>query len=233
MGFLQTLSYGIRGGSLAVDERPVKCRPFYLGGAALLQKKRFFTSLRFVQNDDFSRRQISIKKLQTVCRGLRFRYNRSNMKIRDAKIPDAKAIYSLINFYAEQDKMLFRSLADIYENLRSFTVAELNGRVVGCCALQIIWSDLAEIKSLAVDDANTGKGIGSKLVAAALKRSRQLGVSRVFALTLNADFFKKLRFKTVKTNALPMKVWSDCAKCPKQQNCDETAVIRNLGRSKK
>jgi len=156
-----------------------------------------------------------------------------NMKIRDAKISDAKAIYSLINFYAEQDKMLFRSLADIYENLRSFTVAESDGKIVGCCALQIIWSDLAEIKSLAVDETNTGKGIGGGLVAAALKQARQLGVSRVFALTLNAGFFKKMRFKTVKTDALPMKVWSDCAKCPKQQNCDETAVIKNLGRRKR
>jgi amino-acid N-acetyltransferase len=155
------------------------------------------------------------------------------MKIREAKISDAKAIYSLINFYAEQDQMLFRPLADIYENLRSFSVAELDGKIVGCCALQIIWSDLAEIKSLAVEEANTGRGIGSKLVSMALKQARKLGVSRVFALTINAGFFRKLRFKTVKTDALPMKVWSDCAKCPKQQNCDETAVIKVLGRLKK
>jgi len=77
------------------------------------------------------------------------------MKVRSAKISDVKAIYALINSYAERDKMLFRSMADIYENLQAFTVAELNGNVVGCCALQIIWSDLAEIKSLAVDEANT------------------------------------------------------------------------------
>ncbi|MHC4639236.1 MAG: GNAT family N-acetyltransferase, partial [Planctomycetota bacterium] len=74
------------------------------------------------------------------------------MKVRNAKITDAKAIYALISSYAEQDKMLFRSLADIYENLQTFTVVELNGNVVGCCSLQVIWSDLAEIKSLAVDE---------------------------------------------------------------------------------
>lgn len=150
------------------------------------------------------------------------------MKIRQAKISDAKAIYGLINYYAERDKMLFRSLADIYENLQAFTVAEVGGQVVGCCALEIIWSDLAEIKSLAVDNDHAGRGIGRKLVSAALKKARQLGLPKVFALTLKPGFLKKLGFKTVKMDLLPMKVWKDCARCPKQQNCDEIALIKEL-----
>jgi amino-acid N-acetyltransferase len=150
------------------------------------------------------------------------------MNIRSAKIIDAKAIYSLINYYAERDKMLFRSLADIYENLQAFTVAELDGNVVGCCALQIIWSDLAEIKSLAVNEANIDKGVGKMLVAAATEQARQLGLPRVFALTLNPAFFEKLGFSVVEKDTLPMKVWSDCARCPKQQNCDEIAVIKTV-----
>ena len=150
------------------------------------------------------------------------------MNIRSAKITDVEAIYSLINFYAERDKMLFRSMADIYENLQAFIVAELNGNVVGCCALQSVWSDLAEIKSLAVDQANTEKGIGKMLVTAATEQACQLGLPRVFALTLNPDFFEKMGFKIIEKNTLPMKVWSDCARCPKQQNCDEIAVIKKL-----
>jgi len=150
------------------------------------------------------------------------------MKVRSAKIDDAKAIYSLINSYAERDKMLFRSMADIYENLQTFTVAELNGNVVGCLSLQVIWSDLAEIKSLAVNKENTGAGVGKALVAAATEQARQLGITRIFALTLNPDFFQKLGFKIVEKDTFPMKVWSDCAKCPKQQNCDEIAVIKQI-----
>jgi amino-acid N-acetyltransferase len=150
------------------------------------------------------------------------------MNIRNAKISDAEAIYALINFYAERDRMLFRPLADIYENLQAFTVAELDGSVVGCCALQIIWSDLAEIKSLAVDEASTDKGLGKMLVAAATEQARQLGLPRVFALTLRPEFFEKLGFSVVEKDKLPMKVWSDCAKCPKQQNCDEIAVIKDV-----
>jgi amino-acid N-acetyltransferase len=149
------------------------------------------------------------------------------METRNAKITDAKAIYSLINSYAEQNKMLFRSMADIYENLQSFLVAEVAGRVVGCCAVQVIWSDLAEIKSLAVDEANTNKGVGKSLVAAALEKAVLLGAPQVFALTLYPDFFQKLGFELIQMDKLPMKVWSDCAKCSKQQNCDEIAVIKS------
>ncbi len=149
------------------------------------------------------------------------------MKVRNAKILDVKGIHALISSYAERDRMLFRSMADIYENLQAFTVAELDSDVVGCCALEIIWSDLAEIKSLAVDEANKEKGIGKMLVTATLERAGQLGVPRVFALTLEPDFFEKMGFKVVEKETLPMKVWSDCARCPKQENCDEIAVIKS------
>jgi amino-acid N-acetyltransferase len=152
------------------------------------------------------------------------------MKVRDAKISDVEAIYALISNYAERDKMLFRSMADIYKNLQAFAVAELDGDVVACCALEVVWSDLAEIKSLAVKEANKGAGVGKMLLTEAIERARQLGLPRVFALTLDPGFFEKLGFETIEKDALPMKVWSDCAKCPKQQNCDETAVIKAVSR---
>jgi amino-acid N-acetyltransferase len=150
------------------------------------------------------------------------------MKIRKAKIADVEAVYSLISDHAERDRMLFRSMADIYENLQDFSVAELDGDVVGCCALQIIWSDLAEIKSLAVQQVRIGTGVGKALVQDAIEKAVQLGLPRLFALTLKPDFFQKLGFETVDRDTLPMKVWSDCAKCPKQKNCDEIAVIKYI-----
>ncbi|MGE5297265.1 MAG: N-acetyltransferase [Solirubrobacterales bacterium] len=150
------------------------------------------------------------------------------MKVRNARIPDVKAICSLINYYAEHDKMLFRSMAEIYENLQTFLVADRDGAVIGCCALEVIWSDLAEVKSLAVAAEDRGKGIGLTLVTAALDQARQLGVPRVFALTLEAKFFERAGFTIVRKEELPMKVWSDCARCPKQDECDEIAVIRDV-----
>ena len=153
------------------------------------------------------------------------------MNVRSAKISDVTAINALISSYAEVDRMLFRSMADIYENLQTFIVAELDETIVGCCALEVIWSDLAEIKSLAIDEAYKGKGIGKELVAAAVEQAVKLGVPKVFALTLEPAFFEKLGFAIVEKEALPMKVWSDCARCPKQQNCDEIAVIKSVLRT--
>jgi len=150
------------------------------------------------------------------------------MNVRSANVEDVKAIHALINVYAERDQMLFRSMADIYKSLQTFLVAEAEGEVVGCCALEVIWSDLAEIKSLAIDEAHKGKGAGSMLVNAAVERTRAMKVAKVFGLTLKPGFFEKLGFKVVSKEALPMKVWSDCARCSKQQNCDETAVVKEL-----
>ncbi len=150
------------------------------------------------------------------------------MNIRNAKIDDVKAIHALITDYAERDIMLFRSLPDIYENLQSFNVVEIDGNIVGCCALQIIWADLAEIKSLAVDGNTTGRGVGKALVAAATEQAGNIGLPRIFAFTLTPDFFQKLGFEIIEKDDLPMKVWSDCATCSKQQNCDEIAVIKKL-----
>ncbi len=150
------------------------------------------------------------------------------MEIRNAKISDAVSIHELVNCYAELDRMLFRSLADIYEKLQTFIVADMDGKVVGCCALEIIWADLAEIKSLAVNENHIGQGIGAKMVEAAVKKASEMGVIRVFALTLVPKFFVKTGFDIVEKESLPMKVWSDCARCSKQQNCDETAVVKSV-----
>ena len=150
------------------------------------------------------------------------------MQIRDAKISDVDTICSLITSHAELDKMLFRSKADIYENLQSFLVAEIDGKVLGCCALQVVWAELAEIKSLAVDENSVGKGIGRGLISGAVEKARHLGLGKVFALTLEQSFFEKAGFVMVDKDTLPMKVWTDCAKCPKQDNCDEIAVVLKL-----
>lgn len=157
-----------------------------------------------------------------------FNLCQKNMNVRPAKIGDVQAIYALINNYAEQDRMLFRSQADIYEKLQTFFVAENEGRVVGCCALSIIWADLAEVKSLAVDPDRKGTGIGKALVQATAEHAQTLGIPKLFTLTLEPGFFLKNDFIEVEKDVLPMKVWSDCARCPKQDHCDEIALIKVL-----
>jgi amino-acid N-acetyltransferase len=150
------------------------------------------------------------------------------MIIRNANIQDVKTIHRLINHYAEVDRMLFASMSDLYERMMTFLVAEDNGSVVGCCALQVLWDNLAEIKSLAVDEAWFGKGVGRALVEGCVERARLLGLKKVFTLTMEPVFFEKVGFLRVDMDQLPMKVWSDCTNCPKQDHCDEIALERVL-----
>jgi GNAT superfamily N-acetyltransferase len=102
--------------------------------------------------------------------------------IRQATIHDIPRIREIINGHAELGKMLFKNYAQLYEDLRDFGVAEIDGRVVGCAAVAIIWADLAEIRSLAVDDAHRGRGIGRRpeghASAEGLERLRPLPQAR-------------------------------------------------------
>jgi amino-acid N-acetyltransferase len=148
--------------------------------------------------------------------------------IRKSKLKDVKDIQRLIKIYAPRGGILPRSLSELYDHLRDFFVFIRNRRVIGICALHICWDDLAEIRSLAVEEEDQSKGVGAKLVNACLKESKLLGVKRVFALTYQPDFFKRLGFKEVDKSMLPHKIWTDCLKCVKFPDCDEIAVVKEL-----
>lgn len=152
--------------------------------------------------------------------------------IRKARTNDALAIYTLINDYAKEGVLLPRSLNAIYENIRDFWVYEDDGKIVGCCALHVVWEDLAEIKSLAVKKEHTKKGIGFQLVEKCLQEAKELGIKKVFALTYAAGFFEKFGFSVVDKSTLPHKVWGECINCIKFPSCDEIAVILDLEHAK-
>ena len=109
--------------------------------------------------------------------------------IRPATIYDVPRISEIINFHAGLGKMLFKNFAQLYENLRDFAVCEIDGQVAGCVALTIIWADLAEVRSLAVDDSYRGQGIGSQLVRWTIDEARRLQIRRLMALTYEKRFF--------------------------------------------
>lgn len=148
--------------------------------------------------------------------------------IRAATVHDVPRICEIINAHAERGRMLFKSYAQLYEDLRDFAVVERDREIVGCCALTIIWADLAEVRSLAVDVKFMGQGIGRQLVQWAIEEARRLHIRRLFALTYEQGFFAKLGFVVVEKDTLPLKVWSDCVRCPKRDGCDEIAVVRVL-----
>ena len=152
-------------------------------------------------------------------------------QVRKARVGDADRIRELINYWAKRDEMLLRPLSEIYDFLRDFAVWEEHGRVLGTAALHVDWRDLAELRSLAVDPGEQGRGIGSALVRTCLAEARELGIARVFALTYRPGYFARFGFVECSKDELPRKVWNDCIRCPKFPECDETALIVELDAS--
>ena len=146
-------------------------------------------------------------------------------RIEKATMADAPAIQDMVSSLASLGEMLPRPLAEIYEQLRDFLVVRDNKRLVACAALHIMWEDLAEIRSVAVLDEWRDKGVGAQLVEVCLEEARALGITTVFALTRQPNFFERLGFHQADVMALPRKVWGECYRCPKFPNCDEVAVI--------
>jgi amino-acid N-acetyltransferase len=147
------------------------------------------------------------------------------MTIRRATVADVPAMGKIINDCAEFGLMLPRSLSSLYENVREFHVAEDGeGRVVGVCGLSVVWANLAEVCALAVEPDQRGLGLGRKLTEACIEEARSLGVRTIMSLTYEQAFFQKLGFAVVDRQQLPLKVWSECIRCPKNQACDEIAM---------
>ena len=146
------------------------------------------------------------------------------MDVGKASVGDVEHIRALIDIYSRQGKMLSRSLSYLYDNIRDYFVVREGGKVVGCVGLHITWSDLAEIKSLAVSPEHQHKGVGRALLEATFAEAKSFGIQRVFTLTLEPEFFTKHGFKVIPRESLPMKIWGECIQCPKYPECDEVAL---------
>ena len=150
--------------------------------------------------------------------------NSSEIVICRPLIEDVPAMADIINGFAYQGLMLPRSRHQIYKFLREFVVATSNDVIVGCAALDIVWEDLGEIRSLAVAEEWQRHGVGRLLVAALLDDAKALGLPGVFTLTYQQSFFEGIGFHVVPKESLPHKIWGDCLNCPKYPNCDEIAM---------
>ena len=150
------------------------------------------------------------------------------IEIRPACTTDVPDMLDLVNDLAAEGVMLPRSPASIVEGLRDFVVVEVDGEFAGCGALAIIWTDLAEIRSIAVDKRFQKLGLGRMLAERLLDDAEGLNLARVMAFTYVTGFFEKLGFRVVEHASLPHKVFNDCLNCPKFHKCDEVAVLKEL-----
>jgi len=148
--------------------------------------------------------------------------------IRKANLVEIKTIHRIINEQAQSGHILPRAMSELYSQVRDFTVIvdEHSGEIIACGSLQIVWEDLAEIRSLAVRTSFQGQGTGSRLVEALLEESERMGVRRVFVLTYRPELFQRLGFSVMDKSLLPHKIWADCIRCTKFPECDEIALVR-------
>jgi argininosuccinate lyase/amino-acid N-acetyltransferase len=150
------------------------------------------------------------------------------LTIRPARPDDVHEIASLMAGFVAEGTLLPRPIAELYQCLREFHVAESDGDIVGCAALRILWEDLGEVRSLVVAPGQQGRGIGAALVARVVEDARTLSLPRVIALTRTPAFFERAGFTVVERETLPRKIWTDCIHCPRRHACDEIAVVMDL-----
>ena len=137
-------------------------------------------------------------------------------------------LYQLIKFYADQRVMLPLSLDEIYHRAQSFRLLVDNDWVLASAHLDIFTPELAEIKSLAVDQQHCKKGYGKLMVEDCESEAKELGIKKVFVLTYQQGFFEKLGYRVVDLNTLPEKVYKECVKCHFYNNCNEIAMVKAI-----
>ena len=148
------------------------------------------------------------------------------VRTRNALLPDVDCIHAIIQPYADKGTLLARSVSELCENVRDFVVAEQGGRIVGCGALHLYGTHLAEIRSIAVSSDSQRHGVGRGLVEALLREADRHSVRCVCLFTRAPSFFGHLGFEIARREELPDKIYKDCVCCPRLFDCDEIAMVK-------
>jgi len=121
-----------------------------------------------------------------------------DLLVRRARTADVPAIKAIVDIYAGSGRrLLAKEVVTLYEDVQDFRVAEVDGVVVGCGALHVLWADLGEVRTLAVHPDWRGHGVGADLLAALIDVARELGLARLFALTFHTSFFARHGFTEI------------------------------------
>ena len=146
-----------------------------------------------------------------------------------ASLKNIEAMQKLVSPEVESGVILERSSDEMSTNIRSYTLAYIDGVLVGFCALHIHTTSLGEVRSLIVDERFRGNRIGENLVLSCVEEGRDLGLQKLLSLTYKQSFFENLGFIEIPKESLPEhKIWADCIKCKHFPICNEVSLIKNL-----
>ncbi|CAB4686458.1 MAG: amino-acid N-acetyltransferase [Actinobacteria bacterium] len=129
--------------------------------------------------------------------------------VRAAKTSDVKKIRKIVDGYTDERRLLFKATVTLFEAVQEFVVAELDGEVVGCGALHVLWEDLAEVRTVAVVEEMHGKGIGHQIMVKILENAKEIGVKKVFCLTFETKFFGAHGFHEIEGTTVSPEVYQE------------------------
>lgn len=129
--------------------------------------------------------------------------------VRRARTADVPAVRRLVDTYARRRILLDKATVTLYEDVQEFWVADAAGTIAGCGALHVMWEDLAEVRTLAVDEAWRGRGVGHAVLDRLVEVARELGVRRVFCLTFEVDFFARHGFVPIDGTPVAADVYAE------------------------
>ena len=128
--------------------------------------------------------------------------------VRPAKTSDIKKIRKIIDSFVEPRRLLSKETVTLYESVQEFAIAEVDGEVVGCGALHVLWEDLAEVRTVAVVESMHGKGVGHAILESILNKAKEIGVKKVFCLTFETEFFGSHGFTEIQETPVEPDVYA-------------------------
>ncbi len=148
--------------------------------------------------------------------------------IRSARTSDVPRIQKIAEPLVADRILLGKEMVELYESIQEFVVAELDGEVVGFGALHVMWQDLAEVRTLAVDVNNKRRGLGAAMLNELLERAKTLGVHRVFCLTFEVEFFQRHGFAEISDMPVDAETYAEMVR----SNDEGVAEFLDLARVK-
>jgi amino-acid N-acetyltransferase len=131
------------------------------------------------------------------------------MQIRPAHTSDIKGIRQLIDAYSPQGRLLTKETVTLYESVQEFTVAIEGNDVVGCGALHVLWEDLAEVRTVAVNEKLRGQGVGHQILESIISRAEEIGIKRLFCLTFETEFFGRHGFQVIEGTPVAPEIYAE------------------------
>ncbi|MFF2634204.1 amino-acid N-acetyltransferase [Microbacterium sp. NPDC058021] len=138
----------------------------------------------------------------------------SSFTVRPARTSDVRGILAMLDPYVQRRILLGKDIVVLYESVQQFVVAEADGELVGCGALHVMWEDLGEVRTLIVVDEWLHRGVGRAIVERLEADAVALGLSRLFCLTFEVDFFRARGFEPIGEHIVDSDVYSQLLRSP-------------------